>query len=137
MPTDRSISLSLVSLPPPKSREQIPISSQAIFSTKPSLSAQTGTTMDAFGRRSGSVTAAGSPPWASTNCSSFRKALPSLMTFVSIFLASSTLSALLPASNIRLPSTIQSSLKSSGPSPRRVAMASFTSRALPTARPSG
>ena len=48
-----------------------------------------------------------------------------------------SLVAVPPASSIWLPRTMQSSVKSFGPSPRNVAIASFTSRAVPTAIPKG
>ena len=59
------------------------------------------------------------------------------MASASICLAASSPGALPPAASIRLPSVRHNSVKSSGPFPRRVSMASLTSRAFPTALPRG
>ena len=59
------------------------------------------------------------------------------MAALSISLASSTFFAFSPTRSILEPSSRHSSTKSAGPLPQRVSMASFTSRAFPTAKPKG
>ena len=93
--------------------------------------------MDAFGSKSVSYTALASPPWAVTNCASLSSALPSSSTCCNNTLASSTVAARPPAISICAPRVIHNSTKSAGPCPFKVSIASFTSRALPTAHPRG
>ena len=103
----------------------------------PSLSAHTSVIVSDIFNLSVLYTASGSPPWALTNSAILSKALPSLITLSNSFLTVSLSRSSLAASTIYVPRLRTSLVKSSGPSPFKVLIASITSSALPTAYPNG
>ena len=103
----------------------------------PSRGAFTRRCTGAAGSSETSYTAEASPPWAVTMSASFLSAAPLSMDSSSRARASASSAARPLRTRILLPSTMHSSLRSGTFSPLSTAMASFTSRALPTAKPSG
>ena len=132
-----SISSSFVSLPAPACCEASPIFFAGRFAMYPSVLLVIPIRYFAGLKMLRSFMTLGFPPCAATNSANFASALPSFIAFSAIFLPSTGLSAFSPR-YIIIPAIVsESSVKSEGPFPLSVSIASFTSMLLPTAFPSG
>ena len=136
-PTPWFIKSSLVALPAPRCIASIPNFSEWSTSTLPSLSAFISVINLDLGNKEVSSSIAVLPPCALTISLNFSKALPEFTASISIFLASSLVCVILPWISIISPACIQSSVKSLGPLPFNVSIASIISKELPIAFPSG
>ena len=123
--------------PAPVSRDTSPTAMASMRFTNPSSSARTGRAQAASGSRDGSSVTRTSPPWARIISCSFFRPSPSARAWPAIFRPVSASGARPPRKAIAPVSSSTSSVKSAGPLPRRVSIASRTSRAFPTASPRG
>ena len=139
-PTRWSIGSPFFCRPPPSATTDSPTSRASISLTQPARSAVTSTCTGAFGNRPGSSTNAPSPPCATINSRNFANAAPESTTSRTRPRAISgfpTPDSRLPNKSISAAISSTSAAKSAGPSPFKVAIASCTSSACPTAQPSG
>ena len=136
-PAAGSISSSRRRRPHPMSIERNPIFSVEIDRTYPPRRERAGMRCRGCGRRAGSSTTFGFPPWKTISSSNFCAAAPESKAFSSLLRASSSESVRSAKRSISTPSRRQISRTRSGPSLRSTRIDSSASRALPTARPSG
>src|SRR5712692_2895730 len=136
-PVRRSIGSPFFSRPAPSRTDAWPTRSAAIAPTNAVRAATRRSTRGARGRRPGSSTARASPPCAATSSRSLSRPLPSVSARSMIASARLASRALRPRTSISAPARRASRTRSPGPRPCSVSIASATSSALPTARPSG
>ncbi len=137
MPAVKSIESPFFSRPAPRSIAAIPTALASRPATVPFWVLRSTAVYAGEPNFCGSSNTEGFPPWAATKRRNIASAEPFLKEAANFSLASANSFANPQRTSSSAPSSIVSIVKSLGPSPFSVAIASSTSRWLPTAKPNG